>query len=93
MCANATIKVLHLQNPNWRKNSIERQDQEIVANICKCNMCKNTIKITLFCITTRKAANGIKNIINGVNGQGLANNYDRQIQEQTYFKSTFVMLK
>ena len=59
----------------------------------KCNMCNNTIKITLYCITTRKAAKGIKNIINAVDGQGLANNYDRQIQGQTNFRSTFVMLK
>ena len=59
----------------------------------KCNMCNNTIKITVYCITTRKAAKRIKNIINVVDGQGLANNYDRQIQRQTNFRSTFVMLK
>ena len=57
----------------------------------KCNMCNNTIKITLYCITTRKAAKVIKNIINAVDG--LANSYDRQIQGQTNFISTFVMLK
>ena len=59
----------------------------------KCNMCNNTIKITLYCITTIKAAKGIKNIINAVDGQGLANNYERQIQGQTKLRSTFVMLK
>ena len=35
----------------------------------KCNMCNNTIKITLYCIPTRKATKGIKNIINAVDGQ------------------------
>ena len=59
----------------------------------KCNMCNNTIKITLYCITRRKAAKGIKNIIIAVHGQGLANNYDRQIQGQNNFRSTFVILK
>ena len=59
----------------------------------KCNMCNNIIKITLYCTTTRKAAKWRKNIINAVGGQGLANNYDRQIQGQTNFRSTFVMLK
>ena len=50
----------------------------------KCNMCNNTIKITLYCITTRKVAKGIKTYyaVDAVNGQGLANNYDSQIQEQ-----------
>ena len=33
-------------------------------------MFNNTIKITLYCIPTRKASKGIKNIINAVNGQG-----------------------
>ena len=46
----------------------------------KCNMCNNTIKIALYCITIRQAAKKIKNIINAVDEQGLANNYDRQIQ-------------
>ena len=59
----------------------------------KCNMWNNTIKITLYCITTRKATKGIKNRIIAVDGQGLANNYERQIQGQTNFRSTFVMLK
>ena len=67
-----------------------RKNQQIFY---KCSMCNNTIKITLYCITTRKAAKRIKNIINAVDGQGLANNYDRQIQGQTNFRSTFVMLK
>ena len=35
----------------------------------------------------------MKNIIIAVNGQELANNYDRQTQGQTKFISTFVMLK
>ena len=55
----------------------------------KCSKCNNTIKITLYCKTTRKAAKGIKNI----NNAGLANKYDRQIQGQTNIRSTFVMLK
>ena len=67
-----------------------RENQQTIYN---CNMCNSTIKITLYFITTRKAAKGIKNIINAVDGQGLANNYDRQIQGQTNFRSTFVMLK
>ena len=61
---------------------------------CKCSICNNTIKITLYCITTRKATSGIKrNINNAVDGQGLANNYDKQVQGQTNFRSTCVMLK
>ena len=56
-------------------------------------MYNNTIKITLNCKTTRKAANGIKNIVNAFDRQGLASNYDKQIQGQTNFRSTFVMLK
>ena len=69
------------KNPKWHKNGRERQDQEEVENIHKCTMCNNTIKITLFCITTRKAAKGINNIINAVDWLGIANKYDRQIQE------------
>ena len=53
----------------------------------------NTIKITLYCITKRKSANGIKNIINAIDGKGLANNYDRQIQGQNNLRTTFSMLK
>ena len=56
-------------------------------------MCNNTIKITLYCITTRKDARGIKNINNAVDGQWLANKYDRQIQEPTNFRSSYLMLK
>ena len=59
----------------------------------KCNMCNNTIKITVYCITIRKDAKGIKNIINAVDGQWLAYNYHRQIQGQTNFRSTFPMLR
>ena len=43
-------------------------------------------------MTTRKDGREIKNIINAVDGQGLTNNYDGQIQGQTNFKSIFVML-
>ena len=43
----------------------------------KCNMCNNTIKITLYCISTREAAKEINNMINAVDGQGLANSYGR----------------
>ena len=35
----------------------------------------------------------MKNIMKAVDGQGLANNYDRQIQRHTNFRSTFVMQK
>ena len=56
-------------------------------------MCKNTIKITLYCINTRKAAKGIKNILNAVDGQGVSNKYDRQILGQTKIRSTLVILK
>ena len=59
----------------------------------KCNTCNNTINIILYCINTREAAKGIKNIIIAVNGQGLPNNYNRQIQGQTNFINAFVMLK
>ena len=59
----------------------------------KLNMCNNTIKITLYCITTRKTAKGIQNIIIAIDGQGLANNYDRQIQGPTNFRSTFDIIK
>ena len=67
-----------------------RKNQE---TFYKCNMCNNTTKITLYCITTRKAIKGIKNIITAVDGQGLANNYDKQIQGLTNLQSTFVMFK
>ena len=40
-----------------------RKDQQ---TFYKCNMCNNTIKITLYCITKRKTAKGKKNIINAV---------------------------
>ena len=40
----------------------------------KCHMCNNTIKITLYCIITRKSAKGIKNITNSVDGQGPGKN-------------------
>ena len=43
----------------------------------KCNIFNNTIKHILSCITTKKAPKGIANIINAVDGQELANNYDR----------------
>ena len=86
-------KYYTFKTPNWRKNGKERQYQEEVANIYKCNMCNNIIKIILFCINTRKVAKGIKNKINAVDGQWLANNYDRQIQAQTNFRSSFIMLR
>ena len=81
------------KNPNCHRNGKEhktRKDQQIFY---KCNICNNTINITLYCITTRKAAKKINNVINVVDGQGLANNHDRQIRGQTNFRSTFVMLK
>ena len=67
-----------------------RKNQQVFY---KCNMCNNTMKITLYCKPTRKAETIIKNIINVVDGQGLANHFDRQIQGPTNFRSTFVMLK
>ena len=62
------------KNPNWHKNYRKTPDQEESAKIYKCNMCYNKIKVTLYCITTRKAAKGIKNINNAVDGEGLAYN-------------------
>ena len=59
----------------------------------KCKMCNNTIRITLYCITTKKNAKEIKNINNAVEGKGQANKYDGQIQEHTNFRGSFVMLK
>ena len=56
----------------------------------KFNKCKNTINITFYSIATRQATKEIKNIINAVEGQGLANKYDRRIQGQTNFRSSFV---
>ena len=44
------------------KHKIEKNQQTFY----KCNMCNKTIKITLYCITTRKAAKRIKNIVNAV---------------------------
>ena len=55
-------------------------------------MWNNTIKIILYCTTTRKFAKGIKNINNAVHGQGLAYN-EKQMQGQTNFWSTSAMLK
>ena len=78
------------KTPNWHKNGREIQDQEESA-FYKYNMCNNTIKITLQ--HTQKTAKGITNIINAVDGQRIANNFDSQIQGQTNFRSTFVMLK
>ena len=72
---------------------VEKHETRKNPQICyKCNMCNNAFMITLYCITIRKAATGIKNIFNAVDGQGLVNN-ERQIQRQTNFRSTFVMLK
>ena len=44
------------------KHKTEKNQQKFY----KCNMCNKTIKITLYCITTLKAAKGIKNIVNAV---------------------------
>ena len=92
VCKCQYLSVTFAKNPNGHKHGRETQDQEDSANIYNCNMYNNTIKITLYCITTRKAAKGISNIVNAVDGQGLATNYDRQIQGQTNFRSTFFML-
>ena len=51
-----------------------------------------TIQSRSLC-TARKAAKGVKLIMNAVNGQRLANKYGSQIQGQTNFRSTFVMIK
>ena len=61
----------------------------------KCNMCNNTIKIIFFFffITTRKTAKWIKSKINAVDGLGLVDNYNRQIQGQSNSRTTCVMLK
>ncbi len=58
----------------------------------KCNMCNNTIKITFLLHNYKKMAIGIKNKFIAVDGQGLANNYDRQIKGQTNLGITFVIL-
>ena len=50
----------------------------------KCKMCNNTIKITFSQHNYKKSHN-----FNAVDGQGLANNYDRPIKEQTTFRITF----
>ena len=62
-----------------------KKNQQIFDNS---NMWNNTIKITFYYITTRKATKGIKNIFNAVDLQGVANNYNRQIQGQKYFCQT-----
>ena len=56
-----------------------RKNQQTFYN---CNMYNNTIKITLYCIPTRKASKGIKNVIDAVD-----------VQLQTNLRSTLVMLK
>ena len=59
-----------------------------------CNMRNNKIKVTVYCIITRKeTAKGTKNLIDAVDGKGIGNNYDRQIQGQSNFRNTFVILK
>ena len=58
-----------------------------------CNICNYTIKLAFLLHNYKKAAKGIKERKNAVDGHGLANNYDRKIQGQTNFKTTFVMLK
>ena len=47
----------------------------------KRTMCNNAIMITLYCITTRKAAKEKRDIVNAVDGQGLANNYDKKYKD------------
>ena len=59
-----------------------RKNQQTFYNF---NMYNNTIKITLYCITIRKATKGIKNIINAVDGQGITNNYERQSKDRSDF--------
>ena len=63
-----------------------RKNQHSLYN---CNKCNITIKITLYCILTRKDTKVIKNIFNAVYGQGLDNNYNIQIQGQTNFRCGF----
>ena len=82
------------KNPKWYKKMVEKhKTRKNQLTFYKCNMCNNTIKTTLYSITTSKAAKGINKMINAVDGQGLVNNYDGQIQGHTNFRSTFVMLK
>ena len=75
------------KNCDWHKNGREQKTRKNQQLFYKCKMCNNTIKITLYCITTRKAAKNIDNIINVVDGQGLANNYDRKIQVSLSYSS------
>ena len=59
----------------------------------KCNKCTTTVNITCYCITKRKAAKEIKYINSEIDGQGPANNHERQVIGQTNFIGSFVMLK
>ena len=81
------------KNPNWHRNGREHKTRKNQQIFYKCDICNVTIKISLYCITTRKAAKRIKDIFNVVDGQGLTNNYDQKIQGQTNFRITFAMLK
>ena len=58
-------------------------------------MCNNTIKITVLLYNFKKSCKIYlkKNKIYALHGQGLANNYNRQIQRQNHLTITFCMLK
>ena len=81
------------KNPYWHKIVEKHKTKKNQQTFYKCYMCNITMKITLYYITSRKAAKEIKKIIHGVDGQGLAKNFDRQIQGPTNFRNIFFMLK
>ena len=63
------------KNPIGR-NMVEKQKMsKNQKTFYKCNMCNNTIKITFLLHNYKKSR-----LINAVDGQGMANNNDRQIQ-------------
>ena len=64
------------------------KDQQIFY---ECNMCNNTMRITF--LLKKEEEKRMLNKLNVVDGQGLATNYDGQIQGQTNFKISFFMLK
>ena len=81
------------KNSNWHKMVEKHKTRKNQQTFYDCNMCNNTVKITFYCITTRKATKEIKNINSAVDGQRPANTHDRQIIGQTNFRSNFVILK
>ena len=42
------------KNPNWHKKEEEHKTKKNQQTFYQCNMCNNTIKITLYCKKSRK---------------------------------------